>query len=116
MPGERVHPMCSHRCQHVSSHADIVRYHLLHVVAVPVRPGDASSHAMWLRNAHTHTHTHTHTHARTHVRTHTRAGRRQDHTITRVLSTRTVTHSVDTDHAAAALTHAGQTEGIAEGR
>jgi hypothetical protein len=110
MPGERVHPMCSHRCQHVSSHADIVRYHLLHVVAVPVRPGDASSHAMWLRNAHTHAR------ARTHARTHTRAGRGQDHTITHVLSTRTVTHSVDTDRAAAALTHAGQTEGIAEGR
>jgi hypothetical protein len=44
--------------------------------------------------------THKHTHTRTH--THTRAGHAQDYIITHVLSTRTVTHKVDTAHAAAA--------------
>ena len=100
--------MCSYLCHHVYSHADIVCYHLLHVVEVPLPPGDASSHAMQLRN--------THARARTHAHTHRRAGRAQDYTIIHVLGTRTVTHRVGIAHAAATLTHARQTEVIAEGR
>jgi hypothetical protein len=55
-----------------------------------------------------------HTRARAH--THRRAGRAQDYIIIHVLGTRTVTHRVGIAHAAAALTHARQTEVIAEGR
>ena len=55
-----------------------------------------------------------HTRARAH--THRRAGRAQDYIIIHVLGTRTVTHRVGIDHATAALTHARQTEVIAEGR
>eukprot|EP01049_Picozoa_sp_SAG25_P014872 SAG25_NODE_2791_length_1382_cov_4.375422_1_plen_190_part_00 len=55
--GRGSHHVCSHRCHH-----DIVRYHLLHVIEVPLRPGDASGHAMQLRNTQTHTRTHAHAH------------------------------------------------------
>jgi hypothetical protein len=50
--GRGSHHVCSYLCHHVYSHADIVRYHLLHVVKVALPPGDASSHAMQLRNTH----------------------------------------------------------------
>ena len=56
--GRGSHHVCSYLCHHVYSHADIVRYHLLHVVKVALPPGDASSHAMQLRNTHARARTH----------------------------------------------------------
>jgi hypothetical protein len=98
----RDHHVCSHRCHH-----DIVRYHLLHVVEVPLRPGDASGHAMQLRNTQTHTHTHAHAH-KSGTRTRLHHHPRPQHTHSYAQSGHSSCHG--------GLTHAEQREGIAEGR